>query len=99
MLSDQSHKPYTALGAGQLVSTVWKRGDQHVGWHYRFNILRMNRVNGRVSRLLRPADVIDLAKLCQLLAATFVDDGCISTAERQQLLLHLRWRLPAAVNP
>jgi hypothetical protein len=85
MVPKQSHKPYAAVGAGQLVSAVWKRGDERVGWHYRFNIFRMSRLNGRVSRLLRPGDVIDLAKLCQVLAATFVDDGCITVEERTLL--------------
>jgi hypothetical protein len=57
----------------------------------------MNCCNGRVTRLLRPADVIDLAKLCQVLAATFVDDGCISAKERQ-LLRNLAAKLDAITN-
>ena len=35
-------KPYTMLGAGQLVSTIWKDGDEQSGWSYRFNVYRMS---------------------------------------------------------
>jgi hypothetical protein len=90
-------KPYAAIGAGRLVSTIWKRGNPQDGWRYRFNVFRMSHSSGRVSRLLRPADVLDLAKLCQVLAATLVDDGCISAAERQQLQ-DLATKLDAVTN-
>ena len=78
-------KPYAMLGAGPLVSAVWKDGDERAGWLYRFNIYRMGQRNGQVSQLLRPADVQDLVKLCQVLAATLADDGCIPTRERRVL--------------
>jgi hypothetical protein len=78
-------KPYTIVGAGRLVSALWKRTDAGNSWQYRFNVYRMNPLSGRVSRLFRPSDVFDLVKLCQVLAATLVDDGCISTDDRQQL--------------
>jgi hypothetical protein len=81
----KTRKPYAAVGAGRLVSAIWKRGNERIGWQLRFSISRMSAANSRASRLFRPSDVMHLAKLCQVLAATFVDDGCISTIERQQL--------------
>ena len=78
-------KPYAMLGAGQLVSAVWKAGDERAGWSYRFNVYRMNGRDGHVEQLLRPTDVQDLVKLCQVLAATLADDGCIPTRQRRAL--------------
>ena len=80
-----NHQPYAVVGAGPLVSTIWKRGHEQVGWQLRFSIARLSSKDGGALRVFRPADVVHLAKLCQVLAATFVDDGCISPAERQQL--------------
>jgi hypothetical protein len=74
------------LGAGQLVSAIWKSGDQQSGWTYRFNVYRSPPRTGHVSQLFRPADVQDLVKLCQVLAATLADDGCIATEQRRMLL-------------
>ena len=78
-------KPYEILGAGQLVSTVWKTGDSCGGWQYRFNVYRMSECNGHVSQLLRPADVESMVKLCQVLAMTLADDGCVPAEQRQKL--------------
>jgi hypothetical protein len=85
-------KPYEMLGAGQLVSTVWKTGDDRGGWRYRFNVYRMSPRNGQVSQLLRPADVENLVKLCQVLAMTLADDGCMP-AEQRRTLAHLAAKL------
>ena len=78
-------KPYAMLGAGQLVSGIWKTGDERSGWAYRFNLYRTNHHTGHVSQLLRPADVPDLVKLCQVLAATLADDGCVAAPVRRAL--------------
>jgi hypothetical protein len=83
--SDSRSKPYCMLGAGKLASAVWKTGDQPAGWRYRFNCFRMPFGTGRVSQLFRPADLTDLVKLCQVLAATLAEDGCIPPAERAAL--------------
>jgi hypothetical protein len=72
-------QPYAMLGAGRLVSSLWKSGDERSGWHYQFNIYRMNQRNGHVSQRFQPADVKDLVKLCQVLASTLADDGCIAS--------------------
>ena len=78
-------KPYTILGAGRLVSTFWKAGDERSGWRYRFNVYRMNSDNGQVSQLFGPTDVKDLVKLSQVLATVLADDGCIPTNQRRAL--------------
>jgi hypothetical protein len=46
---------------------------------------------------LHPSDVVDLVKLCQVLAATLVDDGCISSDDRR-LLQELAAELDAITN-
>jgi hypothetical protein len=78
-------KPYAILGAGQLSSALWKAGDEQSGWTYRFNIYRMSSRTGHVSELLRPQDVGDLVKLCQVLAAILADDGCVPRDQRRAL--------------
>ena len=78
-------KPSAMLGAGQLVSAVWKTADQRGGRSCRFNVYRMDPHNGSVSQLLRPNDVHDLVKLCHVLAATLADDGCIPAEQRRAL--------------
>lgn len=78
-------KPYAMLGAGQLSSALWKAGDEQSGWTYRFNIYRMSSRTGHVSELLRPQDVGDLVKLCQVLAAILADDGCVPRDQRRAL--------------
>ena len=78
-------KPYAVLGAGSLVSSIWKAGQVRSGWLYRFNVFRMGAHNGHVSQLLRPADLPDLVRLCHVLAATLADDGCIPLEQREIL--------------
>ena len=73
------------LGAGRLASVLWKTGDELSGWRYRFNVYRMTASNGEVCQLLRPADVRDLVKLSQVLAAVLADDGCVSVKQRREL--------------
>ena len=73
------------LGAGQLVSTIWMTGEKRGRRSCRFNVYRMSPTSGRVSQLLRPADVHDLVKLCHVLAATLADDGCIPPEQRRAL--------------
>jgi len=73
------------LGAGPLVSAIWKTGHHRSGWRYRFNVYRHGSRDGQVSQLLRPADLPNLVKLCQVLATTLADDGCIPPELRGNL--------------
>lgn len=77
-------KPYAMVGAGRLVSTLWKTGDQQAGWRYHFNLFRITR-RGQVGQLFSPDDVIDVIKLARVLAATLAEDGCLPTVQRKQL--------------
>jgi hypothetical protein len=88
MTSKQQHAanpPYAIVGAGPLVSHVWKRGDERSGWFYRYNIFRVSSKNGRVSQLLAPTDIISLAKLSRVLALALLDDGCTAMETRRDL--------------
>jgi hypothetical protein len=67
------------------VSAIWRFDRKRSGWTCRFNVYRSNARTGRVSQLLRPADVPDLVKLCQVLATTLADDGSIPAHRRRKL--------------
>lgn len=77
-------KPYAMVGAGRLVSTLWKSGDPQAGWRYHFNLFRITG-RGQVGQLFSPDDVIDLIKLTRVLASTLAEDGCLSTVRRREL--------------
>lgn len=72
------------LGAGKLVSTLWKTGSQQGGWHNHFNLFRMTN-RGHVGQRFSPADLFDLIKLTRLLAAALADDDCLLSARRREL--------------
>ena len=57
-------------------------GCNPVGPSWRINVYRLSSRDGQVEQLLRPTDMQDLVKLCQVLAATLADDGCIPTRQR-----------------
>ena len=78
-------KPYTMAGAGPLVSSIWKLGDEQAGWKYRFNIYRMMPDTGHVSQLFNAEDIVHLAKLSRVLALVLVEDGCIPSTLRSEL--------------
>ena len=87
--SDQLPKPahihpYAMLGAGKLVSTIWKSGNEQAGWRYCFNLFRMSS-RGRVGQKFSPTDVLSLVKLARVLAAELATDGCLATAQRSEL--------------
>lgn len=80
-----TERPYELIGAGKLVSAVWKRGDEQCGHYYRFNVYRMNDQSGTVTRMFRPADLPDFLKLCQVLAMELCLDGCLPENDRLRL--------------
>ena len=73
------------VGAGPLISTIWKLGDEHTGWRYRFNLTRQTSDRGDFTNLFQPGDLVNFIKLMQVLAAVIADDGCLSQAERTTL--------------
>ncbi len=80
-------KPYCIVGSGCLTSHVWKHGDAHSGFYYRFNLFRTRR-NAEVTQLLRPDDVLPLAKFVRVISQVFLDDGCVSQHHRN-VMRHL----------
>ena len=73
------------VGAGPLVSAIWKLGDEHTGWRYRFNVTRQTSDRGVFTELFQPLDLVHFIKLIQVLAAVIGDDGCLNQAERTTL--------------
>jgi hypothetical protein len=75
-------RPMEIVGAGPLLSAIWKLGDEHTGWRYRFNVTRQTSDRGAFTELFQPLDLIHFIKLIQVLAAVIGDDGCLDRAER-----------------
>jgi hypothetical protein len=84
-MSNGSHKPYAVIGAEQLTASVYKTGDELIGFKYRFNITRLNKRTGRVGHWFRPDDLMALLQLTRVLAAELAHDGCMDSALRKQL--------------
>ena len=77
--------PIELVGAGALVSSIWKLGGVESGWRYRFNVIRQSSDHGHFTDLFHPGDLIHFIKLIQVLAAVIADDGCLSQSERIML--------------
>ena len=75
-------RPMEIVGAGPLLSTIWKLGDEHSGWRYRFNLTRQTSDRRVFTDLFRPLDLVNFIKLIQVLAAVIADDGCLTQADR-----------------
>lgn len=78
-------RPYAMVGAGELTASIWKLAAPSLNGQYRFTIFRMSRGMGSVSQCFVPSDVADFLKLAHVLAATLLDDGCLSDADRREL--------------
>lgn len=68
-------KPDAMVGAGRLNSKLWKTRDNEVDFD--FNVFRDDRMTGQVDQLFQSADVADLARLAQLLAAEMSTDEAL----------------------
>ena len=78
-------RPMEIVGAGPLLSTIWKLGDEHTGWRYRFNLTRQTSDKSVFTDLFQPLDLVNLIKLIQVLAAVIADDGCLTQVDRTTL--------------
>ena len=78
-------RPMEIVGAGPLLSTIWKLGDEHTGWRYRFSLTRQTSSKSVFTDLFQPLDLVNFIKLIQVLAAVIADDGCLNQAERTTL--------------
>jgi len=77
--------PMEIVGAGPLLSTIWKLGDEHTGWRYRFNLTRQTSARGVFTDLFQPLDLVNFIKLIQVVAAEIANDGCLTQDERLML--------------
>ena len=77
-----STRPVAVLGAGDLVSHLTRTDDGR--GDYQFNVFRIGQL-AEVSHALRPRDLRDLVKLCQVVAFAIVDDGWIGDEQRCEL--------------
>lgn len=82
--TESTQKPYAVLGAGELVSHLHRRQDELEVWRYEFNLFRFDG-NARATHALRPTDLRDIVKACQILAFTIADDGWICDDLRMEL--------------
>ncbi len=78
-----STRPLAVLGAGDLVSHLTRADDG--ARDYRFSVFRFGQ-RAEATHALRPTDLRDLVKLCQVVAFAIVDDGWIGDEQRRELL-------------
>jgi len=78
-------RPAAIVGAGRVVATLWNDGDQQDSEKYRFTFFRQSSRTGRVRQSFRPADLHDLVKLCQAVAALVAEDTSIPSPQQQAL--------------
>ena len=77
-------EPVAVLGAGDLVSHLHRDEDADAPANYRFSVFRLSQ-GLQATHELRPCDLRDLVKLCQVLAFAIVDDGWTPTETRNSL--------------
>lgn len=80
-----TEQPIAVLGAGDLVSHLYRDQEELDSAEYRFNMFRLG-TDMAVTHELRPCDLRDIVKLCQVLAFAIVDDGWSPPAVREALL-------------
>ena len=78
-------QPIAVVGAGDLVSHVHRGEDECDPENYRFSVFRFRQAL-EATHALRPCDLRDIVKLCQVLAFTIADDGWVPVDARQALI-------------
>lgn len=68
-----------------MVSHIHRHGSMFEKIQYDFNLFRVDST-GTVTSWLRPEDLRDIVKACQVLAFSIADDGWIEQPLRQQLV-------------
>ena len=69
-------QPIAIVGAGELVSHIYRCDDEANPNNYRFNVFRLTE-RLTATHELRPSDLRDVVKICQVLAISMLDDGWI----------------------
>lgn len=77
-------RPIAVLGAGDLVSHLNRMDDIIDDTNYEFNAFR-SCDDMEVTHVMRPGDLRNLVKLCQILAFTIADDGWLTNDSRAEL--------------
>ena len=77
-------QPIAVVGAGDLVSHVHRGANACDPANYRFCVFRLGR-DLEVTQVLRPCDLQDMVKLCQVLAFSIADDGWVPADDREAL--------------
>ena len=85
-MTQRSRKPYTLVGADHLTASIYKTGDELIGFDYRFNITRLSNRTGRVNQWFTPDDICAMVKLARVLAIELAHDGCVVPQLRNQLI-------------
>ena len=77
--------PYMIAGAGELISHVKRHQLEPDEHSYQFNLFRICD-SGEATSWLRPEDLRDVVKACQVLAFLIADDGGVETTFHDQLV-------------
>ena len=77
--------PYLIAGAGELISHVQRQELELDERSYQFNLFRICD-SGEVSNWLRPEELRDVIKACQVLAFSIADDGLVEATLHDQLV-------------
>jgi len=83
--SKPAGQPIAVLGAGDLISHLHRESSGTEQALYRFNVCRIS-ASLRMTHGLHSTDLLDLVKLCQVLAFAITDDGWLPNDERSVLL-------------
>ena len=78
-------KPYFVAGAGDLISHIHRLETELDEAQYRFNLYRIDS-KGEAISWLRPNDLRNIVKACQVLAFSIADDGWVEETLHQQLV-------------
>ena len=77
--------PMLIVGAGPLISRLWKFGSEESGWRYRFEVHSETADGDYQTDLFQPSDLCHFLQLTHLLATEILCDGCITQADREAL--------------
>lgn len=79
-----ARQPVAVVGAGDLVSHLFRGDDWQNSENYHFSLVRL--CEGRAAtHELRPCELKNMIKLCQVMAFAIADDGWLPTQLRQEL--------------
>ena len=72
--SNSNREPVAVVGAGDLISHLFRTTNDMSEAEYRFGLMRLE-TDLEATHSLRSSDLRDIVKLCQVLAISILDDG------------------------